>query len=99
MAFDLNELHAVGFTGDAAPTSPRAPRLWAYTTNDSVATVEGAGYFNPAASLMPVGTGTIILATMAASADNNGRVLRTYTAAVSAAGVVHIKASAATAIG
>jgi len=48
MAFVLNDLQQVGPGGSA-------PRLWTYTTTDTIATVNTSGYFNNVSDTLSVG--------------------------------------------
>lgn len=51
MAFDRTKLALV-----SASMNPNVgPRRWSYTTTDTTATVDTAGYFNDAADLLTVG--------------------------------------------
>lgn len=44
MPFTANTIYPVG--GNPAAGSSGAPTIWAYRTNDAIATVDGAGYFD-----------------------------------------------------
>lgn len=48
MAFVLNDLQQVGPGGSA-------PRLWTYTTTDTIATVNTSGYFDNVSDTLSVG--------------------------------------------
>ncbi len=48
MAYSQTDLIALGY-------GPGKSKLWMYRTNDPLATVVGAGYFNGAAALLQVG--------------------------------------------
>jgi len=47
MAFSIDGLYQVGAGGSA-------PRLWTYTSADSIATVNTTGYFNGASDLLTI---------------------------------------------
>ncbi len=47
MAFSLDGLYQVGPGGNS-------PRLWIYSSEDAIATVNTAGYFNDASSVLSV---------------------------------------------
>ena len=49
MAFVLTDLQAIGGTTGASPT------LWSYTTTDTIADANTAGYFNDASDMLEVG--------------------------------------------
>jgi len=51
MAYSSTGLSAVGGQSKAG----NAPQLWTYSSADAIATVNTAGYFNSAASLLKVG--------------------------------------------
>lgn len=50
MAFDADYL---GLAGN--PGGSRAPRIWTYKSEDTLATMDGAGYFNGATTLLKPG--------------------------------------------
>lgn len=50
MAYSVAGLNLVG--GSKAGQSPQ---IWTYQTNDAIGDVDGAGYFNDAASILKVG--------------------------------------------
>jgi hypothetical protein len=49
MALDITKLKRTG------PQNSDAPVIWTYTTADTLATVDGSGYFNSAADRLQVG--------------------------------------------
>jgi len=51
MAYSSTGLNAAGGQSKAG----NAPQLWTYSSADAIATVNTAGYFNSAASLLKVG--------------------------------------------
>lgn len=51
MAYSTTGLVPIGGQSKAG----NAPQVWAYTTEDSAATVDTSGYFNGSASLLKVG--------------------------------------------
>lgn len=51
MAYSSTGLNAAGGQSKAG----NAPQLWTYSSADAIATVNSAGYFNSAASLLKVG--------------------------------------------
>ncbi len=50
MAFNMQYLTLVGPDGNS-----EAGRSWRYKTEDAIATVDGAGYFNDASGLLAIG--------------------------------------------
>ena len=55
MAYSSTGLNAAGGQSKAG----NAPQLWTYSSADAIATVNTAGYFNSAASLLKVGNSII----------------------------------------
>ena len=51
MAYSSTGLQPIGGQGKAGT----APQMWAYTSVDSIATVNTEGYFNAAADLLKIG--------------------------------------------
>ena len=79
MAFIKTDLHAIGGTTGSAPT------LFSYTTADTIATVNTAGYFNDASQVLSVND--VIL--VASSTGGTPVVTITYVNS-NAAGVVDV---------
>lgn len=65
----------------SAQANSNASRMFVYNTADNTAAVNGASYFDPAASTLGLKTGDFILVTQSDGTDN-------YQVAVSGTGVV-----------
>lgn len=77
MAFNINNLVCIGGNSKgcsditAGALGKGAPRLWSYITEDTAATVDTAGYFNSALSLLNIGD-VIMRITVASGALSTG---------------------------
>jgi hypothetical protein len=71
MAFNKANLQPIGGQGKRG----KAPQMWSYSTLDSHATVDSAGYFNEVLNLLEVGD--VILVTVWATAIGSGGTLST----------------------
>lgn len=86
MTFNKDGLADVQRTAGAFGTGADSQKaVWNYVTDDTVAAVEGAGYFNDAADLLKVGDTIIVVAGMGGTMA--GRI---YYVASNANGVVAI---------
>ena len=65
MAFTIATLNPIGGQSRASSTTGKGISFWTYTTDDAAATVDTAGYFNSASTLLKIND-IILVATTAA---------------------------------